>query len=65
MTRRPNLARACHQLERHGSGTPNDPPPVQPTWMQNLAAVRDAMPTLAEQYENIRLWQEAWRKAAS
>lgn len=24
MTRRPDLARACHQLERHGSGTPND-----------------------------------------
>lgn len=24
MTRRPDLTRACHQLERHGSGTPND-----------------------------------------
>lgn len=30
MTRRPNLARACHQLERHGSGTPNDAVP-EPT----------------------------------
>jgi len=24
VTRRPDLSRACHQLERHGSGTPND-----------------------------------------
>jgi hypothetical protein len=62
MTRRPDLARACHQLERHGSGTPNDVPPEPPTWAENLASFKAATSiTMAQATENIRLWQDAWR----
>jgi hypothetical protein len=54
MTRRPDLARACHQLERHGSGTPNDVPPVWDpaglgvTVAQALRGVEAGMKLLAE-----------------
>lgn len=42
MTRRPNLARACHQLERHGSGTPNDGPSVVTMLLEGPAMIHAA-----------------------
>lgn len=61
MTRRPNVARACHQLERHGSGTPNDV--AQPlTWAENLANFKAATSiTMAEAGRSIVAWQEYLR----
>jgi hypothetical protein len=41
VTRRPDLARACHQLERHGSGTPNDVVPEPQPW--TLAGFAEAL----------------------
>jgi hypothetical protein len=62
VTRRPDLARACHQLERHGSGTPNDVAPEQPTWNEYLASFKAATSiTMAEACRNIAAWQESWR----
>lgn len=37
MNRYPSAARALHQLERHGSGTPADIPPALRGWEENLA----------------------------
>lgn len=42
MTRHPSVGRALAQLERHGSGTPNDVPPAPPTWAEGLAAFNAA-----------------------
>lgn len=65
MTRRPDLTRACHQLERHGSGTPNDAVPEPPTRAEYLANFKAATSiTMAQAMENIRAWQEAWRNGA-
>lgn len=62
MTRRPDLSRACHQLERHGSGTSNDTPPEPVTWAEYLDNFKAAAGiTMAQAMENIRAWQEAWR----
>lgn len=59
MTRRPSVARALAQLERHGSGTPND---VVPPW--NPAALGISMAELARGAEaGLRLITEAMRAA--
>lgn len=42
MTRRPDLARACHQLGRHGSGTPNDGPSVVTVFLESPAMIQTA-----------------------
>jgi hypothetical protein len=59
MTRRPDLLRACHQLERHRSGTPNTPPPVRPAWAENLAQFGSATTvTFSEAAARLRAWRQ-------
>ena len=62
MTRRPSVVRACHQLERHGSGTPNDVAPEPVTWNEYMASFKAASSiTIAEAGRNIVAWQEYLR----
>ncbi len=43
MTRRPDLARAVSQLDRHRSGNPNNPPLPPLTWGDSMVAAGAAV----------------------
>lgn len=62
MSRSPSLNRAVAQLDRHGSGTPNDVPPAPPTWAEGMAAFTAAVSVSGMQIgANIRAWQDSMR----
>lgn len=61
MSRYPSVDRALAQLERHGSGIPNDVPPAPPIWAENLAAFREAASVSSAK---ILAGMDAWAAAA-